>query len=220
MPHSYSSWSTFNKCPARYKYSYIEKVPVPEGEPHPAMARGTEIHDSIEQYVLGEQEYLHPDIHQKYGQWVFGLRESYECAPELRFAMTRNWKPTKWDAKNAWVRGFLDLKLESDEDLIVYEWKTGRMYDDHQDQRFLYGMVALQLFTGYSTATVHGVYFDQKRKDWPDPENYDRENLPFMQAEWTKRFTRLETEEVFPPNPTFLCKYCPFSTEAGGPCQF
>ena len=88
-PYSYSRLATFKKCPAKFKYSYIDKVDMPF-EVSPAMERGTEIHNSLEAFMNGHTEQLHPDIHEHYGQFFFSLRANYTCQPEAKWAF--NWE--------------------------------------------------------------------------------------------------------------------------------
>lgn len=47
-PWSYSKLSLYKKCPAAFKFRYIDKVKTP---PNKAMSRGNEIHTKIEDYV-------------------------------------------------------------------------------------------------------------------------------------------------------------------------
>jgi hypothetical protein len=186
---------------------------------YPAAQRGTDVHDSIEQFMHGKVDQLHPEIHSKYGQMLTSLRAQYtHLGPEERWAVDENWEEVPYKSDKAWIRGFLDLGAQTKTVFDIYEWKTGRLYDSHVDQRFLYGTIGLTLWHEYSQVKVTGVYFDQK--GIREGEVYERARLQWMQDEWKRRLARIEEEQRHDPNPTYLCRYCDFSKENGGPCQF
>ena len=124
MAHSYSEYSTYKQCAAKHNYSYNQRLPRTK-KVNEAMQRGTDIHNSIENFMEGKSDSLHIDIHQQYGQWLYGMRNNYECYPERRFSFNEKWEKVEWDAEDCFVRGFLDLDIYSKEDGVnIYEWKT------------------------------------------------------------------------------------------------
>lgn len=217
MRHSYSSFSTYKQCPAKYRYSYLDKLPrSPMG---PGAERGTRIHDSVDKFMQGKAEELDPEIHTQYGMWLYGIRTNYICEPEALFVIDRDWNFVEDGSEYAYVKGFMDLHTyKEDVEVNIYEWKTGKIYDEHEDQRFLYGTISLLMHPWADSVRVHGVYFDQKRS--PASNGYSRDDLPFMIKEWDKRFKKMETDKHYSPNPSFKCKWCDFSKSKGGPCQF
>ena len=126
------------------------------------------------------------------------LRENYECVPEYKWAIDRDWKIVPYDSKKAYLRGFFDLKVDAKiEGLFLYEWKTGKVYDDHSQQRFMYGMVGLIVHPEVDEVKVHGVYFDQKED--PNIDTYKREDIEFMKNTWKQEFDKIENEQYYPP---------------------
>lgn len=218
MRFSYSKWATYQQCPAKFKYSYIDKLP--RTPPGPAAQRGNDIHNSVEQFMLGNNERLHDDIHSSFGQWLYSIRETTNTQPELKFTLDKDWNFINHNSKeDTYVTGFIDLCTDEEDDNVhIYEWKTGRVYDSHIEQRFLYGTIGLLLFPKCNSVTVHGVYFDQKKS--PPPNTYHQETLDYSIETWDKRFSKVEQDEDYNPNPNFLCKYCDFSKDKGGPCPF
>lgn len=216
MVHSYSKWLTWHKCAAKYNYSYNLKLPQNFG---PAAARGTEVHATVDKYILGQAPRLHPDIHKTWGAYIEPLMQ-FECAPEEKWAVDKKWNIVPWDDKKSWARGIFDLRVKSDAHLEIKEWKTGKIYEEHAYQKHLYGTIALILFPTYNSVTVTGVYFDQSKKAQPAPEEYSLSDLPMMKLTWKDRFTRLEKDKDFNPNPTFMCRFCDYSAAKGGPCRF
>lgn len=217
MVHSYSKWLTWHQCPAKYNYSYNLKLPrTPIG---PAGQRGTDIHESVDNYILGKVDRMHNDIHKDWGAYIAPLTQ-WECAPEEEWAVTKKWLPVPFNDEKAWARGKFDLRHRNDTELHIKEWKTGKVYDEHAYQKHLYATVALVLFPAYNSVVVQGVYFDQPKKKQPQPEEHSRADLPIMKMTWQDRFKRLEQDKDFNPNPSFMCRYCDFSAAKQGPCRF
>lgn len=218
MAHSYSSWSTYTKCPALYKYQYLDRLGVKTTSPQ--MERGTALHQSVEDFILKKTEQLHPDIHKDWGEFVYKISITNLCYPERKWAFNKKWELVEFDDPAAYVRGVLDLACANPIEASVYEWKSGKLYDDHSFQRHLYGLVGFHLFGDYGTITVRGVYFDQPKKKQPPPDEFKRKDLKAMQLTWKDRFNTIERDKTFAPNPNYGCRYCQFSKEAGGPCRF
>lgn len=218
-PKSYSRYSTYKKCPAKYNYAYNLKVPVERGPASPAMLRGSEIHKSVENYLNKLSEMLHPDIHKNYGQFFMGLRESYENHPELKFALDDDWQPCDFDDEHCMVRGFMDNVVDTgfEQPHLVQEYKTGKVYDDHEEQRSLYGMVDLIIADKWSSVDVHTIYFDKKKFV---QVNYTRAMLPEYKGMWKRKFKEMDDDTVFITKPQYSCKWCEYSTHNGGPCPF
>lgn len=217
MAYSFSRINTFRRCKAQYNFAYLEKIDIPF-VPSPAMERGTIVHNSVEDFIKGLTEHLHPDIHKHYGQFFFGLRENYECMPEHRWALNWDWEVCGYDDEDCMVRGFMDLKLvPKDENLQVYEFKTGKMYKDHDSQKNLYGTAALIEHPEKEWVDVTGVYFDLKdsRKI-----SYPRYMLKEYKGMWDRDIKEIEECENFIPEPQFGCRWCRFSKANGGPCAF
>lgn len=219
-PYSYSRLATFKKCMAKFKFAYIDKVDVPF-IPSPAMARGTEIHNSLEQFMLGHSDMLHPDIHEHYGQYFFGLREEHKdhIFPEHKWGLNWEFIPCDYDDPNVMIRGFMDLKfVPPDDNVQVFEYKTGKQYPEHVHQQWLYGVVALQEHPLKSADTTV-IYLDQKKnKKIYYPQGMMGEYRPGLMRE----IQEIEEKPVedMTPNPQFTCRWCQFSKDNGGPCQF
>lgn len=218
-PYSYSRMATFNKCPAKFKFNYIDKVKV-EFIVSPAMERGTEIHNSLEAFMNGHSEMLHPDIHSHYGQFFFSLRETYTCQPEYKWGIDEDLAPCGYDHPDVMVRGFMDLRfVPEDERVQVFEYKTGKIYPEHVHQQWLYGVVTLLELPDQEGVDVTAVYLDQKQnKKIYYPASMMFEYKPALLRE-------IETIENTPldefiPKPQWTCKWCQFSKANGGPCQF
>ncbi len=216
-PYSHSRINTFKKCKAKYKFAYIDKVEV-NREYSPAMERGTKVHKSLEMFMQKGTELLHPDIHKHYGQFFFGIRENYTVQPEAKWAFTWDWKPCDYDDKDCMIRGFMDLKfVPEDEAIQVFEYKTGKKYEDHADQRFVYGLAALLQHPDKEGVDVTTIYLDGKFNDKVHYAASMLDNYKFFMKE---DIDAIENCEDFIPEPQFGCRWCPYRRTNGGPCQF
>jgi hypothetical protein len=214
MPHSYSSWSTYNKCAAKYKFSYIDKLP--RREPSPQMARGTRIHESVENYLLGNAERLDAEAHKLNGLYMSDVRRYGALKPEHKFGLTKKFEMTEFDDPQAYLRGVIDLKAQTGEGLKLFEWKTGKMYEEHADQIHMYGMVGLIEHPKIKSVDVKIRYLDFGTDKM---ETYDRSQLTMMKLRWKDRLKQIDTDKTFAPNPSYMCRWCDFSRERGGPCK-
>lgn len=211
---SFSSIQTYKKCPAQYNYKYNLGMR-DDRPPGPAALRGTAIHNSIEDHYNFDSP-LHEEIPEKIKPHI--LKHKGVCEdvrPEMTFALTREWSPCEFDAEEAYVRGFIDNVFVYPDRVVMHEYKTGRYYPEHEEQKALYGMVGLILFDHVEQVEVHGVYIDQKLVK---PATYDRLQLPSMQFMWQKDIDKMELD-IFPARPGQHCRWCPASKLAGGPCQ-
>lgn len=217
MRLSYSAWKTHDQCPRKYKHSYIDKLP--RRPPGNAVNRGLEVHDSIDKYFQRKGEEVHPEVRNHYGQWFMQMRE-YDFTPELKFGVDENWEPAEFnDPKAAW-RGLIDLAenlAKGETEMDWYEWKTGKIYQDHAYQSNLYGTIALTCNPEVKLVRIHNVYFDQKKTE---TREYKREDLEGLQFLWDKRRSLIMNDEYYGPNPGWYCRYCDYGKEANGPCQF
>lgn len=218
---SFSRLMTYKKCPANYEWQYV--LGNKEGyEPGPAAQRGTRIHNSIEATYLGTgelDEEIPPQMvthimkHHGKGDWIF--------YPEYEFALTKDWEPCEFNDEHAYIRGFMDnLLTRVDKDnyvveVLVDEYKTGGIYDEHDLQKQLYAMVAMILYPDIEKVTVTGVYIDKKKLHTTE---YIRSHLFTMKYTWQRDIAKLDVP-IYPARPGFHCRWCPKSKKKeGGTC--
>jgi hypothetical protein len=220
MVYSYSSLATFKQCPAKFKFAYIDKVEVPTEPPSPAMERGTKIHNSVEDYLLGKSEFLHPDIHKTYGQFMMSLRaEVGTLLPEWKWGVTWDFKPCSYDAPNCMIHGYMDaVVVPADESshIALYEWKTGKKYlEDHASQAFTYATALMIHHPERPAVDAMITYFDQT--DY-HKIMYPQGMMLNYQHTLRREIDAIVFEKRWPTKPTFKCKWCKFSRYNGGPC--
>jgi CRISPR/Cas system-associated exonuclease Cas4 (RecB family) len=222
MIYSYSSIATFKQCPAKFKFNYIDRVEVDEPPRGPALERGTKIHDSVEAYFNGESEYLHPDIHANYGQFMHSIRESGDpVRPEFKWGITWEFEPCYYDAPDCMIHGFIDLLvLDADppKEITNYEWKTGKKYpDSHRHQAWIYATAMMCHYPDAEVVKSYITYFDQNDYDFVE---YHRGMMGEYKPMLRREIGNIADEKIYPPMPSFRCRWCKFSRiHNGGPCQ-
>lgn len=220
---SFSRVQTYKKCPAMYEWQYILGHKDERG-PGPAAERGTRIHNSIEQAFLMEDLGLVdvevPSKIKEVLQRSFDEVHTGKCEvmPEMAFALDKEWNPCEFEAEEAFVRGFMDnvFYFPNENKVVVHEYKTGREYDEHAEQKQLYALVSMVLWPDVEESTVVGVYIDQKKVV---PTIYSRAHLPAMQYTW-KRQIEMMALPMYPTRPGMHCRWCNKAKSNGGPCPF
>jgi hypothetical protein len=215
MIHSLSKLGTFEKCAAQYDYRYNKRLPSTKG---PAAQRGIDNHALIERYIKGDSDEL--GEYTFYKSWLDSLRVGTKCIPEAKLALASDWSARDWEADDIWWRGVLDLlipPMSPGVTAYVYDWKTGKIYPDHEDQREIYAIGAFCHYPDAIQVSCTHVYIDIKQQVKQD---FHRDQLPAMQERWKRRFLALEGATEFPHNPQFSCRWCSYSRANGGPCPF
>lgn len=216
MKWSLTKLTTSEQCHAKYKFRYKDHL---KSKPGGAAARGIDNHKTVELFVKGEIDGLPPDL-DFYQGFFTGLRAT-DKFPEHRVSLRRDLTVCEWDDPEVWVQAVLDLKVLCSPSIAnVYDWKTGKIYDDHDDQKELYALCVFAEHPEVREVRAIHVYLDlgQNRE-----KTFHRDQVPDMWARWRTRVSfleRLDEGGIFVPNPGFMCRYCPFSRSQGGPCRF
>lgn len=179
-----------------------------------AASRGTDKHKMVELFLKNEGEL--DDSLSFYSEFFSGLKTLPVCEPESRFAMDSEWHVSSWDQSS--LRGVMDLKVVGDTGAhTVYEFKTGKKYQDHYDQNQLYGVVELCSHPELAEVDVYGIYLDLGETTW---YKFNRDMLPAMTTTWDIRLKRMDEPASHVPNPGYYCRWCAYGKTNGGPCSF
>jgi len=209
---SYSRWSCFHSCKAKYKYQFIDKIPQP---PSPAMERGKEIHSKGEMFIKGKIRGM-PPAYKHFAQELRSIKK-YGAEAEESWAVTSEWKRCEWFSNIAWCRSKTDahLYVPEEKEVVVIDFKTGRQYPSHKDQAELYSLKGLLFYPEANVATVEFWYLDSG--DLRTYE-YNRKAVKPLTTRWNRRADEMTREKKFAPNPGSACRWCPYSIHKGGPC--
>ena len=145
---------------------------------------------------------------------------------EQEWAFTKAWLPTGWFDKDAWLRIKTDACADTVKPptVLIVDWKTGKQYDDHRQQRSLYALGGLQLVQIGALAggskdvdlTVKHVYVDFGK---PATETFKMKDLAPLKREWLARIKGMMSDTKFDATPGRHCSWCKFNAKKGGPCK-
>lgn len=212
MQWSLSKLTTFEQCAAKGNYRYNEKLPEEKGG---AAQRGIDKHKIVELYLTTPESVELPPELLFYKGFFDDVRKVKSYA-EYKIALNENWEPCEWDT--GWARCVLDLLiLEGEESATIYDWKTGKIYPEHEDQKDLYAAFVLCAFPKVQNVRAIHVYLDLARNR---EKLYWRGMVDGIKERWARRAAAVANLVEFIPNPSFMCRYCSFSRFKGGPCRF
>lgn len=211
-PLSYSSLSLWKRCPAAWEWKYIMGN---YGSSGAAADRGTALHDTLETYYKHPGAVL-PVKENIWAPWRPLLEPLKEFRPvaEGEVAVNDKWERVGWKDPTAMYRGKLDLGLETPNKIFIFDWKSGKIYDDHAQQGKDY--VALSPLA--SEYTVLFAYLDQPRviHRW----TYTAEDRVALQQDVSERVLEVRSAEHYPFNRGPHCRYCDRSRSRGGDCKY
>jgi len=226
---SFSRYSTYKQCPAKLKYSAIDKLKEP---PNAAMARGAAIHTLAEEYVKGKGKTLPPEL-KLFADLFKMLRKQYKksingMVVEDNWSFTKDWAETTWnDWIGCWVRIKLDCAHhEGDDVMIVTDWKTGKfrveMNEEYIEQLELYALAALLLHPHLKEVRPRLAYLDQGTiyPTEDKPLVFVRADIDKLKKLWAKRTKAMMSDTTFAPRPNSKCCWCFFSASKNGPCKY
>lgn len=228
-----SRLNDYDSCPAKAKYKHVLRLKEPGSE---AMDRGNEMHKSVEAYIRDHRQDLHPELKgkKKFKKYLNELRAEYKLGRvkvELELAFDRSWKPCEWFAKDTYVRIKVDcLRLSKDGKTVeVIDWKSGKYHTaaekpEYMGQLDLYAVAALVAFPQVEKALPSLYFMDHEEVMAEDEDGntvlLERKKLVLRQKYWDKRAKPMLTDSLFPPRPGKACRWCHFSANKAGPCEF
>lgn len=212
LPWSISKLGLYEKCPAQAKYRHIDYLPTPK---HPAAQRGIDVHGSVENYLRRATKELHPEV-EHYRELLDEAKRN-RVRTEVKLAVTKEWKMVDWKSSKAWGRGVIDAIAPVEETGVkAFEWKTGKMYDDHPEQRRVYLLFMMALHpdaNGYEITTYY-IDLDKAITTRAAPRS-----LKEYREELRLRVWIMANDNEYAPRPGHYCNWCPFSRFKGGPCR-
>lgn len=213
QPWGYSKLETFEKCPAKFQYQFMQKLPQPGS---PAMERGQKMHESIEAYLQGWIKELIPEC-LSFKEAIDGLKAENFVA-EQAIGLDKAWaKLPDWFDKTTWIRAKADAMYVSGSKLVVIDFKSGKYRVPSTDQVELYAIVGGALYPEVAQVTAEYWYLDTGSTYSRD---YTQAELLELRKKFERRVAPMYTNEVWSPEPSMECRYCPYSKTKGGKCVY
>jgi hypothetical protein len=205
---SFSSYKQYVNCPKQYqeikvlKRFYIKQTP--------QMTYGTEVHKACEDYV-GEGK----PLAKNYLMFKPVLDSLLEIPgtryPEQRMALDKDGNACGY-GKGYWVRGIVDLMIIDGDTAFIVDYKTGNNKYPEPKQLKLMALMAFAKYPEIKKIKA-GLLFIVHNSFMT--EEYSREEISSLWDAFLGDLTRMEASyetDVWNPNPTPLCGWCPVNT--------
>lgn len=223
---SFSQWTTYNECPAKWKFGSVLKLP--RKPPGPAASRGLDVHDTVERYIKNEGgiEILHSAISPKYIPILdeFRNHQGGDKYAEKKLAFDAEWYICDPKSKFASCVAVLDAvkftkHLGTDRGVLdIGEWKSGKPKDNHADQRTLYAMFGMRFW--YADEVKVTTYYLEDTSPPARTTLASETGFTKLKDMWGSRIMTMQRDQMCAPRPGYYCRWCDFSKASGGPCVF
>lgn len=244
---SFSRYSDYTQCPAKFKYKHIDKLKEPGNA---AMQRGNDVHLYAEAYVSGKIPPLGwqdkeprpagttkflgmiakgflPDELKNFKEEFLAIREA-GYGSEVSWNFNDKWEPlfqTGWSPA-IWLIIKCDTHKIRGTHATFIDYKTGKKYPDKHDKTLdLYALATMLRHPEVETVLAALWYLDIPNDGEDHGANettkeYSRADLPRLQEYWTREAIGMFTDTKFAPQVNSLCRFCHFRKENGGPCKY
>lgn len=205
---SHSSLKDFEGCARRYhEVKVLKKYPFQENE---ATRYGNQVHESLELYVRDGKPI--PPEHMQFKEVADALiKKPGRKLAEFEMALTVDLKPTGWKEKDVWVRGIADILIVDDDNLTAWvgDYKTGNNKYPDRDQLVLMSCMVFEYFP-HIRKVNSALLFIVKNSMVKLQMTRDQKDAAWWR--YRERTARLEAafaNDVWNPNQTPLCGWCP-----------
>lgn len=208
-PVSPSGLKLWKECPLKWADKYIHGYREPPGK---AAQRGTDLHNMLEDFFNGSPYPSGNNVLRPWQKLMEGLAATDPVA-EGEIAVDMNWAPIDYSSPFAYYRGKKDLHYEHGTTLHLFDWKSGKIYDDHEFQGMSYACMS----PAYDKVKVSFVYLDHPHviKQW----NYTPQLIAAKRIELSTTIDELRKAEEYKATPGKGCEWCHLSWRHGGPCK-
>lgn len=201
---SYSKIKNYETCPKRYwHYDVSKDVKEPEGE---ALQYGNAIHAALAAALTGTPL---PNHFKNMQSWVDRIttREG-KILTEQKLAITDEFEPCDWFAKNAWYRGIADVIKITGRVALAIDWKTGKIIEDGSQL----ALMAQCIFSHHPEVERIRTEFVWLKEDATTRADFSRTDMAEVWKGILPRVSLLQNAHetmTFPPKPGGLCrKWC------------
>jgi hypothetical protein len=208
---SYTKLKNYDVCPKRhYEVDELKNYRDDSEAGAAALALGNQAHDALAKACTGAQAL--PEKFSHYQRWVDRVQRQLgggQLLVEQKYAITRDFAPTKYFARDVWYRGIADVVILHGPVAVTSDWKTGKILEDSVQLM----LVAQCLFSHYPQLQRVGTEFIWLKEEATTPEVFTRQEVANAWVELLPRVNALEQAYktlAFPPKPGPFCKsYCP-----------
>lgn len=205
---SYSVLDSFETCPKRH---YLTKVVKTVSDPpSEAMTWGNQVHKALELRIKNQTPL--PASCAKYEPLAVAMLAKAEggvIEAEQKMALSRDYRPVTYFAKDVWVRGITDVTITKGDKVFIADWKTGAPKPNSEQLQLT---AAMTMHHKPWVTSVNNAFVWLKDNS-VTTEKFTRDDLPTIWQNFAPRVQRLEiafAEEKWPAKPSGLCRnHCP-----------
>ena len=206
---SYSSLATYEECPAKWKYSYVDKLPSP---PSATMERGTLLHSQCET-VINDHTAPMPNELLAIERIIKRLRAN-DAVSEKAWRLNSNWAIVE---SQSWLIGIVDVHFFRDGFLHIYDFKSGKPYANHKKQLELYALIGLSVFPEINEVKCGAIYIDSGKLGYL--KSVTRNDAKELIPQWSERASKLFADLTLIAKRGSGCYWCCYKDSLGGPCS-
>lgn len=208
---SYSRLTAYETCPRKfYKLSVAKTIKEP---PNEHTDYGTQVHEAFRDFFKkGKALPLHLRQHAAFLNTI--KKAPGEFIVEQQIAINPNYEATGWFDKDVYCRVISDLTILNAPNAAMFDWKTGKMYDDFTQLR-LAGAVIFLLAPEIERITLSYVWLKERavtRYEGPYGKFMAREEMPTLWADLSPRIQKYQNAhalQAWEPRSGTHCKWCP-----------
>ena len=217
---SFSRLSDYEQCPFKFKSKYIDKS-YPDDSDNPAFIKGNKIHKQLEDYVsfLQSQDrdedkrpimgtYTEPVVPMIDKLWDASGGRMF---PEKQIAVDQDWELCSWYDKPHQVkyRVIVDcLVFLSDRELLVIDWKSGKVRPYEDGPRTQLKLTALILFNLYpKVEKITCAYMFVEHKETVKAE-FQVSEMESIREEFEAAHKEVNIASDFPYKKNRYCNWC------------
>jgi RecB family exonuclease len=226
-PYSYSKMDTFEKCPRRFKYKYIDKVKVPQ-EHFEHLDKGKFVHLLLQyngdvQKVKEDKEFKTLNLNKDLVKESYKIYKEFVQSPQGKSILKRKELMKEFplgldkdlelinfhDTENLLLRGYIDAAYvdEKTNTLLIVDWKTGKKPQKVSFKQLLF--YSLGLFSEMEQDKIILVYAYVESKELVT-QVLKREDVDKYKKALYDSISKIENETDFPKKESHLCDYCPY----------
>ncbi len=213
-PYSFSKLTTFEDCPQRFKFQYIDKIK--RDDRNEALVKGSNVHNILEKfgtYKLDNtaeenivRNFVKSEIAKKYLPSLVGIEKSIR---ETSIGLDENFEPCSYYSKRAVFRGKVDFICKIDNVLNICDYKTGKYKDEvYQDYRqlLLYSLFFFKKYPNVDTIRISYIYVEHNLEN---SMMLERKYLDKYLETLSNMINNVETATEY-NRKTKFCNWCPY----------
>jgi len=230
---SYSQIDTFNTCPRRYRYRYLQRIPV---SPSAALSFGSSVHQALRDFYQVRRQGGRPTEEdlikfliknwssEGYASKIHEKRMKEQGEQMLRRYYQKGYNPEKSPraleqsfaikiTPRLKIGGRIDRVDETDKGLEIIDYKTGRVWDqkkvDESLQMTVYALAAVDkgIYNRRPNEVVLSFYFLGTGEKKTTRRTDDQLNQ--AKKEIIKKAGEIE-QSAFEPKPGIWCDFCEY----------